>query len=79
MNMKSRLVYQGPVWHVQRAGLMQPLVLCLNGAKTFSHLLPTLRPNVWHSAVVIHMEAGGCRAASGREGVPVGGGSWILG
>lgn len=38
-----------------------------------------LRPKVCRSATVIHMEAGGHGAMSGRDGVPVGSGSWVLG
>lgn len=41
--------------------------------------LPTLLPKVWQFALVIHMEAGGRGAKSGREGVSVGSRSWILG
>lgn len=72
-DMKSQLVYQGAVWRVQRVGLIKPLALCTDD------FLPTLRAKVWRSAAEIHMEAGGHEAMSGREGVPVGGGSWILG
>lgn len=38
LNMESWIVYPWAVWHVQRAGLIQPLVLCSDGEKTSESL-----------------------------------------
>lgn len=38
---------------------------------------PRYHQRFLRSAIVIQLEAGGCGPLSGREGVPVGGRSWI--